>query len=127
MLPWHDPARPGLIRGDLPQRYETNLGISRRDELEGLGDILALHDLRLQRVVDVERLHRLDCRPSIGRGFGIGDRDPLETAPCKRLRTGYQFIVRRIENQLANRIGEHGSLDAMTLLNEPGRSHVVSS
>src|SRR5690606_39939215 len=104
MLPWHDPARPGLIRGDLPQRYETNLGISRRDELEGLGDILALHDLRLQRVIDVERLHRLNGRPAIGRGSGMANRVRRETAAANRLRTGSISSSARLDTQLPTSI-----------------------
>ena len=47
----HQPARSFLALDDLRQGNKSELGIAGVDELEGLGDAVALNDLRLQGVI----------------------------------------------------------------------------
>ena len=59
----------------LRQRDEAQFRVPRVDELERLRDAVALDDLRLQRVVNAERFHRLDGGGPVRRGDRIGDGD----------------------------------------------------
>ena len=80
----HHPARSLALAGELRQGDEAKFGIAGVDELEGLGDVVALHELRLQRLVELETLQRLDGRRAIRSRRRIGDRQLDEGAAPQR-------------------------------------------
>ena len=99
---------PSVDAEELRQRDEADFRVLGVDELEGLGDAVALHDLRLQRVVDAERLHRLDRGGSVRRGGRIGDRQFREGARLQRLLAPGHVDDLAPQDELADRVGEHG-------------------
>ena len=68
----------GVLADNLRQRHESEFRIAGLDELECLGDVVALHDFSAQLLVESERFHGLDRRCSVRRRQRIGDRNFFE-------------------------------------------------
>ena len=79
-------------------------------------DVVALHDLGLELVVDAERLHRLHGGCAIGRRLRVGDGDLGEVAALQRLLALHEVRVLAPEHELADRVGELASRNGEPLL-----------
>ena len=100
------PARSVGDAEELRKGDEADLRVPGVDELERLGDAVALDDLTLQGVIDAERLHRLDRSGAVGSGGRVGDRDFRERARLQRLLALGHVDDLAPEHELADRIGE---------------------
>ena len=121
----HDPARPFVAAGHLSQRDEAELGIAGLHELEGLADVVALHDLGLELIVDAERLHRLHGGRAVGRRLGVGDGDLGEVTVLQGLLALHEVRVLAPEHERSDRVGELASRNGKSLLHRLPRPLVV--
>ena len=119
------PDRTGAqatINQQLGQRQKTQLCVAGGDELIGLRNAVALHQLALQRLQQTQVLQGLQSSSAIGREFGVGHRQALEltTAQHRALRVD-QAGLRTPQHQVSGGVGPARAGHAQAFSFQPGR------
>ena len=102
------------------------IGVAAGNELVGLADVLAFHQLRPERGGEAELVHRLGGGEAVGRGLRVGDGQVPEAATLQHLTLGVDVAgLGRPECQGADGIGEARAGHDLAFLLQFRRSAVV--